>query len=529
MRRLIFSLLRFTTLAVLMALVTACEVPPLQATPQPRKEIIEGAKEMPRIPAPDPAAAEVPEGYRVEVAVKDLVYPSSIDVDREGNLYIAEAGHVYGDPAAPTRIWRVTTDGRMSIIADQLNAPITDILWHDGRLYISHRGKISVLDAPGSTLRDLVTDLPSYGDHHNNQLAIGPDGKLYFGQGVATNSGVVGVDNFVFGWLGTHPKVHDIPARDIKVSTKTFVTLDPMVLTSDKEPPLVRTGAFQPFGQGAAKDGVVKGSVKANGTILRMNTDGSGLEVYAWGLRNPFGVAWGRDGKLYVADNGYDERGSRAIAHAPDCIWSIKQGAWYGFPDFAGGVPVTDKRFKPGKGQTPEFLMKEHPPVEQPLATRPHHVGVAKLDVSPGGAFGFEGDLFLAEVGDMNPITGMHTEHYGYDVVRINPRNGESTVFFRTKPSALGPTKGRMEYAQTAGPKRLVDVRFSPDGNEMYVADIGAIAVPPTVAPLPQPFPGTGVIWRISRGAAGERKLPTNVSPVPQEKADDEDPQRSRQ
>lgn len=29
---------------------------------------------------------------------------------------------------------------------------------------------------------------------------------------------------------------------------------------------------------------------KASGTILRMNPDGSGLEVYAWGLRNPFGV-----------------------------------------------------------------------------------------------------------------------------------------------------------------------------------------------------------------------------------------------
>ena len=51
-------------------------------------------------------------------------------------------------------------------------------------------------------LRDLVTGLPSLGDHHNNQIAAGPDGKIYFGQGVATNSGVVGVDNFVFGWLG---------------------------------------------------------------------------------------------------------------------------------------------------------------------------------------------------------------------------------------------------------------------------------------------------------------------------------------
>jgi glucose/arabinose dehydrogenase len=42
-----------------------------------------------------------------------------------------------------------------------------------------------------------------------------------------------------------------------------------------------------------------------------MNADGSGLEVYAWGLRNPYGVQWGPDGQLYVTDNAYDERGSR--------------------------------------------------------------------------------------------------------------------------------------------------------------------------------------------------------------------------
>ena len=30
----------------------------------------------------------------------------------------------------------------------------------------------------------------------------------------------------------------------------------------------------------------------------------------------------------------------RPIAKAPDCLWAIKEGAWYGFPDFAGGEPV---------------------------------------------------------------------------------------------------------------------------------------------------------------------------------------------
>lgn len=59
-------------------------------------------------------------------------------------------------------------------------------------LYVSHRGRVTVLwlvrTAAGFTAadrRDLVAGLPSLGDHHNNDLAVGPDGLLYLGQGTA--------------------------------------------------------------------------------------------------------------------------------------------------------------------------------------------------------------------------------------------------------------------------------------------------------------------------------------------------------
>jgi hypothetical protein len=58
-----------------------------------------------------------------------------------------------------------------------------------------------------------------------------------------------------------------------------------------------------------------------------------------------------------------------------------------------------------------------------------------------------------------------------------------------------------------------VDVTFSPDGDALYVVDTGAIAVLPTAAPAPQPFPGTGVIWRITREGRNVPG-PTNLSPL---------------
>lgn len=79
------------------------------------------------------------------------------------------------------------------VVADQLSGPVNDLLWHDGALYISQFGRISVLQ--GSAVRDLVTDLSASFDHQNNQLTVGPDGFVYFGMGTVTNSGVVGLDN----------------------------------------------------------------------------------------------------------------------------------------------------------------------------------------------------------------------------------------------------------------------------------------------------------------------------------------------
>ncbi|HWJ91850.1 MAG TPA: hypothetical protein VNR87_12100 [Flavisolibacter sp.] len=147
------------------------------------------SKEQPKVPTPDASFAQVPPGYKVEVFMKDLIWPTSVDFDDAGNTYVAEAGYVYGDPFAPAQILKITPAGQITRLADGFNGPINDILWYSNQLYVSHRGKISSVDKTGK-VTDLVTGLPSYGDHFNNQLAAGPDGKIYFGQGVATNSGV---------------------------------------------------------------------------------------------------------------------------------------------------------------------------------------------------------------------------------------------------------------------------------------------------------------------------------------------------
>jgi hypothetical protein len=235
----------------------------------------------------------------------------------------------------------------------------------------------------------LVDGLPSLGDHHTNGPLIGAGGWLYFGQGTATNSGVVGVDNFKFGWPKRYPDFHDTPCKDVVLTGKNFVAPDP--LTPDENDEAV-TGAFMPFGV-PSKDGqVVKGSTRCGGAVMRVRPEGGAPQIVAWGLRNPFGFAFAPNGDLYVTENQYDVRGSRPIFGTGDLLWRIEPGTWYGWPDFWGGVPVTEEGFAPPGEPRPGFLLKQHPnKPPRPAARLGVHGSANGLDFARSEAFGYRG------------------------------------------------------------------------------------------------------------------------------------------
>src|SRR5262249_37453950 len=158
------------------------------------------------------------------------------------------------------------------------------------------------------------------------------------------------------------------------------------------------------------------------------------------------GLGFTPEGKLLCTEAGYDERGSRPIANAPDCLWEIKEGAWYGFPDFAGGEPVLDPKFRSQRGPAAEFLMAEHPPVEKPLLKLPPHTGGANFDPSRREGFG-RGQGYTALLGDMSPSTGEPPQPPGFAVARLDMRTLQVQPFFKTRPEALGP-RG-FEYVAT--------------------------------------------------------------------------------
>ena len=418
-------------------------------------------------------------GYSIEVFAQGLNGPVSMVFDKEGNIIVGESGETDGNP----RVMRLTKDG-YEVIAEGFNVPLTGVNVLNNDIYVSHSGAVTVIKSNGKR-HDILTGLPSIGDYKNTKVVFGPDEKMYFGQGAATNSGVVGMDNF---WAAQYPYFHDHPAEDIRLVGQNFVSYNYLSFSPND---YAFTGAFRPFGMPNRPDTVVSGSVRPTSCIYRADLDGSNLEVYAWGIRQPSGLNFDRFNRLYASNLQYDDRGSRPIKDAPDEFLLISQSVWYGFPDYVAGLPLTLSKFKPDVGPQPEFLLAEHPMLPpKPDAVISSHSGVAGFDFNYNSEFGPYGDVYMAEIGSSFPRTtgGFPLPGVGRRVVRIDMNDGSVSTFAINR-SGLGAS-----FTGEGGFERPIDLVFGPDG-DMYVLDKG-------IASQTNPnsiLSDTGVIWKISR------------------------------
>jgi glucose/arabinose dehydrogenase len=441
----------------------------------------------------NPSDIALPAGYRIEVVASGLTFPTAVAFDGQGTPHVIEAGYSYGEAFTTPRLLRVERSGGVTEVArGENNGPWTGIAFANGAFYVAEGGqmkggRILRITSEGR-ISALVENLPSLGDHHTNGPAIGRDGQIYFTVGVATNSGVVGEDNFKFGWLKRFPKFHDVPCHDIELSGQNFDS--PNVLGGGGT---AQTGAFVPFGTTTSKGQVIRGQVPCSGSVLRISPAGGRPELIAWGFRNPFGIAFAPDGQLYVTENGFDDRGSRPVWGAGDVLWRITPGTWYGWPDYAEGRTVTNEDFRPPmKKSLAPLLAREPGKPPAPVAIFGVHASADGFDFSHSNGFGHVGQAFVAEFGDEAPTTGKVLHPVGFRVVRVDVTSGHIEEFAANKGKHVGPAS----KFGGAGFERPVSARFDPSGNALYVVDFGVLLHDSGGA---KPQQGTGVLWRITR------------------------------
>jgi PQQ-dependent dehydrogenase (s-GDH family) len=138
---------------------------------------------------------------------------------------------------------------------------------------------------------DLITNLPAHDDHGGGRLVFGPDRKLYLTRG--DNGG---------NWLANYClpiRSQDLPTAS-EISAKDWSTYQGKILRLNLD-----------------------GSIPVDNPLL----NGVRSHVYSYGHRNPQGLAFAPDGKLYSSEHG---------PGTDDEVNLIVAGGNYGWPHVAG-------------------------------------------------------------------------------------------------------------------------------------------------------------------------------------------------
>ena len=217
-------------------------------------------------------------------------------------------------------------------------------------------------------------------------------------------------------------------------------------------------------------------------------------ELVCWGFRNPFGLALHPDGRLFVTENGFDTRGSRPVWGAGDALWEVKSGLWYGYPDYSAGRPIAkDEEYTtPGKDAVKPLLMNYPNVPPTPSSIFAVHSSSNGFDFSFSPAFGYAGEAFVAQFGDMPPGAGKVLFPVGFKVVRTDPSTGVVQDFAANKGKRNGPAS----WQKGGGLERPVSVKFDRAGSTLYVVDFGVLRTDDEGA---HPQAGTGMVWKITK------------------------------
>jgi glucose/arabinose dehydrogenase len=118
------------------------------------------------------ASIHVPHGYTVSTYASGLKDPTAMSFGPDGRLYVSE------DTGAIVSVSRGSR--RPRTFATKLVVPL-GLLWRGRTLYVSESGKVEALRA-GVARRTVLSGLP-FGEHQQDAIVAGPDGRLYLGSG----------------------------------------------------------------------------------------------------------------------------------------------------------------------------------------------------------------------------------------------------------------------------------------------------------------------------------------------------------
>jgi glucose/arabinose dehydrogenase len=552
----------------------------------------------------DPGQAQdvvAPKGYKVQVFARDLNQPTGVAFVGDGQNFkvvVQESGSGlpsrcnlsdgpgYGGRSSPTNPFTpdlLVLDSKGNLVSGpigkpssggstfQPDGPAIGLAFQNGlaggTLFSSdsnqqtdggagpnNSSRIVTVNLDTGAVTPFISGLPT-GDHPTEQVLV-KDGWVYWSQGSATNSGVVGRDN------GGGKGQQDIPCQDVKLSNNVFDSGGGIMTSPYSAFGVQRPGAVVPAFETASYRGVCTGAILR--ARIHARNPSRTIQPFSSGYRNPYAIRFAPEdhalgGGLLLGENGEDERGSRPTNNAPDRLQLAQVNPdgtpdYHGWPDQFGFLASTQATFNPVGGPADDLcgppamaafdaaacaaaVRAEDVPVKPALAYPPQTpkqpISIMDADASETGidfaGAGFTSSLvkrgaaLVTQEGDFGFSPPNGTPEGGHDVLLFNfnqPGQPFSSTQQRfafncavanqahTPDGGAACTTGGEDQAFEAmihGINRPTFAMFGPDG-ALYVVDYGAVRdlgagthiANPAEGPLVE-IPFTGTIYRISR------------------------------
>ena len=299
---------------------------------------------------PENAWPKVPAGFKVELYASGLNEPRLIRTAPNGDFFVAES------QTGEIRVFRgITAEGKpqqSEVFASGLRRPFGINFYPAGPnpqwVYVGNTDSVVRFAYQNGDLKargpaEHIADLPSGGGHWTRDIQFTPDGKKMFVS------------------VGSASNVDD----------------------SDTTP-----------------------AEKNRADVLEFNPDGSGMRIFAYGIRNCVGMAVNsQTGELWCSTNERDALGDNLV---PDYITHVQEGGFYGWPWWYMGGHQDPRH----AGKHPELKDKVITP---DVILHPHTASLQMMFYA-GKQFPAEyrGDIFAAEHGSWN-----RSVRVGYELIRV--------------------------------------------------------------------------------------------------------------
>lgn len=200
---------------------------------------------------------------------------------------------------------------------------------------------------------------------------------------------------------------------------------------------------------------VNEGEPEIRAAISEYNPDGTGHRIFAFGIRNPVGLAWNPvNGQLWTAVNERDLLGDDLV---PEYATSVKDGGFYGWPDCYMGSNVDPRVKNPRMDLVKRAIVPD-------VLIEPHSAALGIVFYT-GKMFPAEyrNDAFVALHGSWN-----RKNRTGYKVIRIPFEKGKPEGGYENFLSGWVPDEAGQEVWG-----RPVGVEVIRDGSLLVVDDGG--------------------------------------------------------